>query len=1483
VSLSTPAISGWAAGTTASTPTIPTHQADDLLVFVVHAKPTSTGTPPTFSTPSGGWVAGPTGNDGSGTAQALDAGQTWSASFYLLATSGSHGNPTCTVTNGNVNLGNIHRFRKTVAGAWILHLVYVADATSGTGYSLSGTQPTALADQVVVTSCISGNNATYNATWTRTGDGTSGTVSKLPATDGSSNNGNDLAASSAWAAMSAASASPFAMTWNNTLSGAQKGGGILIRVGEPPTATVATGTGSAHNATVSIQNSPGTPTTLPVMLVNGNGAGTGAQPRDWLFQDYTTIDEPPSSPDGAGIAAQFATNSNQTSFLLTDTPVDFSSMLTVVLTVRANVSGRVDDTLSVLTAILTADGATYLATRNDLFGIAEVASTPTLNATYANYEITMTIVSGSATKADWDAAQIRFIQGYTAVGGGDGFVDVGIDAMEIEGTYKAVPLGTGTAHDATVTTGTASTEADAGVATGTGTAHQPAVSVKPTAGVATGTGTSHQPSASVKPSAGVATGQTTPDLANTFEGGSDGVTITTGNSGGSSGNAFDAVTTSTTGPFFEADAALHGSMGMRVFSPTGGNAYTEWFPASDPTSLWTRTYFKPITWGIGRFAGILGSQASLDTGITTTISGAGALNITDIEASPVGTSPDGTIQAGAWHRLELFLDSVADVWEARLYVGANVDGLVPDWSDSGSGVSYGGSGQDLYVRTGTSVGSSDDFYIDSIGASFTDWLGPYPDGVAYSMRGTVAPTAGVSQATGTTHQPSASIRVNAGVATATGTAHNATAATTDDAPAGHATATGTAHDAAVSSSSNVSAGSAAGTGTAYVAGKTVAPNAGVATGTGTAHQATGQPAKTVSPTVATGTGTAYQPAASIAPNALVATGTGTAHNASITTTDDAPAGLATATGTAHNASVSSSSNVTAGVAQGTGTAHQPAGSVAVNAGVATAAGTAHQPAAAVVPTVPVATATGTAHDATISTSSSTNAAAEVATATGTAHAPGVSTTDTAPADVAVGAGEAYFDALGGSISLELTAENPIAATGAAYDATVTTAVSTSATAAAGTGTAFPATPGPGPVPLTATATGSAYNATTLIASNATAGVATGTGTAYGAQVTTTDEAPAGSAEGTGTAYTPGKTVAPSAGVATASGTAHDAVGLPAKAASAGVATGSGSGEQARGSVSPTALVATAAGTAYNVTAITTSNASAGVATATGTAHDAGVTTTGEVAAGSAQGTGTAHNAAVSTSSSSTAGVATGTGAAGDVDASVSPTALVATATGTAFTPGRSVSTSSGAASGSGSAYDATISTTGEVGAGLATGSGTAYGSSASVAPTAGVATAAGVAYNATASTSSEVTAAAGVAAGAGSAYNASVAVQVFAAVATAAGTAHDATVSTSTAGTDALAGLASGSGTAHDAAVAIFVAPIAAAASGTAYNISGGGPVTPDVILTGSVDDQDLTGQVDDHMLVGRAGRCREVLVGRPTGGTLVGEVAGSTLTGTVA
>lgn len=150
-----------------------------------------------------------------------------------------------------------------------------------------------------------------------------------------------------------------------------------------------------------------------------------------------------------------------------------------------------------------------------------------------------------------------------------------------------------------------------------------------------------------------------------------------------------------------------------------------------------------------------------------------------------------------------------------------------------------------------------------------------------------------------------------------------------------ATGTGTASNASVTVSP--SAGSASGAGTASNAAGSVRPSAGVATGTGTTGQPTGAVASGAG--VASGTGTANSAAGAVSPSAGVATGTGATNTA--TGSLGVPCGAATGTGAANGATASVAA--LAGYALASGLAHPPTINLGVLPTAATGTGTALDP------------------------------------------------------------------------------------------------------------------------------------------------------------------------------------------------------------------------------------------------------------------------------------------------------------------------------------------------------------------------------------------------------------------------------------------------------------------------------------------------------------------------------------------------------------
>jgi len=454
------------------------------------------------------------------------------------------------------------------------------------------------------------------------------------------------------------------------------------------------------------------------------------------------------------------------------------------------------------------------------------------------------------------------------------------------------------------------------------------------------------------------------------------------------------------------------------------------------------------------------------------------------------------------------------------------------------------------------------------------------------------------------------------------------------------------------------------------------------------------------------------------------------------------------------------------------------------------------------------------------------AAAGNAAATGSAYQPTISTGKSVDAGLAAATGTAYSPpikfALVGLASGVGAANAPPAkvapnaahasGTGSAYQPVANP--KPNAGVAAATGSAY----GP-PIKYVpaglASGTGAAYAPTLTCASNAVAGHASGTGAAYGPPI---KYVLAGHAAATGAAYAPTLTCASnaSAGHASGAGAAYAPTLTCASNAVAGHASGTGAAYDASETVAPNAGLAAGTGDAYEPTVETGGAPATSVypdcASGTGDAYAASTKVNVNVEGG-ATGTGAAYGPPIKYV---LAGHAAGTGAAYAPTLTCTSNASAGHASGTGAAYNPPFGAPAGHASGTGSAYQPTLTILSNAPAGHAAGTGAAFGASETVAPNAGTAAATGAAYGPPIKYVP-----AGLASGTGAAYAPTLtcASNAPAGHAAATGAAYEPTVETG--GTFAPAGCAEGTGAAYDPTVtaspSVYAWCDAATGTGAAY------------------------------------------------------------------
>lgn len=220
-------------------------------------------------------------------------------------------------------------------------------------------------------------------------------------------------------------------------------------------------------------------------------------------------------------------------------------------------------------------------------------------------------------------------------------------------------------------------------------------------------------------------------LINGFESGSSGTAITTGNSGGSGTNAFDAVVTMYSGGaanYSNAEAA-HGSLSGLLLSGGSGNAWVSWSTSLTATGLsevwWRCYYYFPSLPGTTAYLHVAEySGGSSGAGTHLRLSSTGIIQGFNISGSSVLTFTNA-VTAGSWFRMEGYYIGSATAGQVQAELYLSMDSATPtETQTSGAAINTGGLITALDFGLVNWSGGSPQFYIDDVGASTTGYIGP---------------------------------------------------------------------------------------------------------------------------------------------------------------------------------------------------------------------------------------------------------------------------------------------------------------------------------------------------------------------------------------------------------------------------------------------------------------------------------------------------------------------------------------------------------------------------------------------------------------------------------------------------------------------------------------------------------------------------------------------------------------------------------------
>jgi hypothetical protein len=223
----------------------------------------------------------------------------------------------------------------------------------------------------------------------------------------------------------------------------------------------------------------------------------------------------------------------------------------------------------------------------------------------------------------------------------------------------------------------------------------------------------------------VAGGNTSP-LSNSFEGGTDGVALSTANTGGTSGDAANSVTNPTIMTFSNLHAA-HGTLSMRILqTATPASTRCDWTAiGSLTTNVWFRMYVylpaspasgAPVLMGIRDSATALCAELNITTGRLIRINTAGGA---------VGAL-DGTVALplAGWCRIEFrcLANATTGEFEWRLY--NTLDSTTPDETKSATGLNTLANIDGFRWGQVTNPVANFETFHDDVAVSPNGWIGP---------------------------------------------------------------------------------------------------------------------------------------------------------------------------------------------------------------------------------------------------------------------------------------------------------------------------------------------------------------------------------------------------------------------------------------------------------------------------------------------------------------------------------------------------------------------------------------------------------------------------------------------------------------------------------------------------------------------------------------------------------------------------------------
>ncbi len=214
---------------------------------------------------------------------------------------------------------------------------------------------------------------------------------------------------------------------------------------------------------------------------------------------------------------------------------------------------------------------------------------------------------------------------------------------------------------------------------------------------------------------------------NSFEGGSDGVAITSGNSGGLSGDAFTSVFGST--PLFT-NVQKRQTMAYRLVDPTGATGVRWTGIAGGTNDMWARAYLYLTAYPTTNPLMFIYGQTAANTGAgALSVELGGHLRARNTGGGVAGAAPEGSvlISLNQWVRCEMRLrpGSAATTGQIEWRLFNTADSTTADETQN-SPVDCGADIDGFRYGLGGGSGPTSPFtvYLDDVYLSTIGWIGP---------------------------------------------------------------------------------------------------------------------------------------------------------------------------------------------------------------------------------------------------------------------------------------------------------------------------------------------------------------------------------------------------------------------------------------------------------------------------------------------------------------------------------------------------------------------------------------------------------------------------------------------------------------------------------------------------------------------------------------------------------------------------------------